>query len=65
VKARLIEVCESEAACVKNVEANFDTCFESSYNMGGRRASAKLKSDALVKCLNDKSAVPYFVAAKE
>lgn len=59
-KARLIEVCGGESACVQAVERNFDHCFDSSYSMGGRRTAAKFDLDELVKCLNDASGESYF-----
>jgi hypothetical protein len=65
VKGRLVALCETDAECVADVEKHFDACFDSSYKMGGRRSSSKLDTDALVKCVNTRSGVPYFVVDEE
>jgi hypothetical protein len=60
VKARLVSLCEADAECLADVEKHFDACFDASYKMGGRRSSSKLDAQALVKCVNSRSGVPYF-----
>jgi hypothetical protein len=65
VKARLVVLCEADAECQADVEKHYDACFESSYKLGGRRQSSKLDVDALVKCVNDRSGVPYFAVNPE
>jgi hypothetical protein len=65
VKARLVALCEADAECQAAVEAHYDACFDSSYKMGGRRQSSSLDVDALVRCVNSKSGVPYFAVDKE
>ena len=60
VKSRLEALCESDADCRADVEKHYDACFDSSYKMGGRRTSSKLDVDALVRCVNTRSGVPYF-----
>jgi len=59
VKARLLQLCGSDAECWVDVRRHYDACFESSYK-GGRRPSTSLDVDALVKCVNTRSGVPYF-----
>jgi len=65
VKARLVELCEGDVECKAAVDTHYDTCFGSSYKMGGRRTSSRLDLDALVKCVNEKSGEPYFAVSKE
>ena len=60
VKKRLVQLCEGDAPCLQTVEQHFDACFEQSYRMGGRRTSSTLKSEEMVKCLNEKGGVEYF-----
>ena len=65
VKARLVALCEVDAECRSDVEKHYDACFDASYKMGGRRQSSKLDVDALVRCVNTRSRVPYFAVDKE
>ena len=60
VRSRLEALCEGDADCRADVEKHYDACFDSSYKMGGRRQSSNLDVDALVKCVNARSGVPYF-----
>jgi len=62
VKSRLVALCEADAECKADVERHYEACFDSSYKMGGRRQSSNLDVDALVKCVNTRSGVPYFAA---
>lgn len=64
VKAHLVSLCESDSRCVKSVEDNFQACFDSAYKLGGRRQGARLETDQLVSCLNQRSGQPYFAAQK-
>jgi hypothetical protein len=59
-KARLVSLCEGDAACVSSVGRDFDACFESAYSMGGKRQGGKLGAENLVRCLNQKSGEQYF-----
>jgi hypothetical protein len=65
VKARLVQLCEGDSECQADVDKHYDACFDSSYKMGGRRQSSKLDVDALVKCVNARSGVPYFAVNQE
>ena len=65
VKARLVALCAADGECVADVEKHYDACFDSSYKMGGRRTSSKLDVDALVRCVNTRSGVPYFAVDQE
>jgi hypothetical protein len=65
VKARLVALCATDAECVADVQKHYDACFDSSYKMGGRRTSARLDVDALVRCVNTRSGVPYFAVYQE
>ena len=60
VKSRLVALCEADAECKADVERHYEACFDSSYKMGGRRQSSNLDVDALVRCVNARSGVPYF-----
>ena len=64
VKARLVELCDKDSACVTAVDRNFDACFEEAYKMGGRRSSSRLDSDKLVQCVNSRSGEEYFTSSK-
>ena len=65
VQARLIELCSGDAQCQAAVRANYDSCFESSYKMGGRHDASKLDSNALVACVNKKSGEEYFAVEEK
>jgi len=65
VKAELVKLCEGDAKCVAAVDTHFEGCFDGSYSMGGRRRSAKLNSDALVSCVNQRAGVEYFSVTKD
>jgi hypothetical protein len=65
VRARLVALCETDAECVADVDRHYEACFDASYTMGGRRQSSKLDVDALVRCVNTRSGVPYFAVDKE
>lgn len=65
VKARLVALCEADEQCVADVGRHYEACFDSSYKMGGRRTSSRLDVDALVRCVNTRSGVPYFAVDKE
>ena len=65
VKARLVELCEQDSACVAAVDQNFDACFEQAYKMGGRRKSSHLESERLVQCVNGRSGQAYFAVSKD
>lgn len=64
VKAHLVSLCEGEAKCVQSVEAHFETCFDSSYKIGGRRRASHLETGDLVQCLNGRAGQSYFASAK-
>jgi hypothetical protein len=65
VRARLVALCETDAECVADVDRHYEACFDASYKMGGRRQSSKLDVEALVRCVNTRSGVPYFAVDKE
>lgn len=65
VQARLIELCEGDAACQTAVRTHYDACFDSTYKMGGRRQSSQLDAKALVKCVNSKAGEEYFTVNEE
>jgi len=65
VRARLLALCDADTECAGDVQRHYDACFASSYEMGGRRRSSKLDVDALVRCVNSRSGVPYFAVEKE
>jgi hypothetical protein len=59
VKAKLVQLCESDAECLADVRKHYDGCFEASYK-GERVRPSRLDVDALVRCVNTRSGVPYF-----
>jgi hypothetical protein len=65
VKAQLVHLCADDSECQAAVERHYDACFDSSYKMGGQRQSSKLDVDALVRCVNTRSGVPYFALNQE
>lgn len=65
VKARLVEICEQDSACVTAVDRHLEACFEQAYKMGGRRRSSRLESEQLVQCINTRSGEPYFSVSKD
>ena len=65
VKARLVSLCSTDAECLADVRKHYDACFEAAYRAGGRRAASRVDVDALVKCVNARSGVPYFAVVEE
>lgn len=65
VQARLIELCEGDSACQTAVRTHYDSCFDTSYKMGGRRQSSKLDLNTLVKCVNSRAGEEYFSVDEE
>jgi len=63
VKARLVALCASDAECLADVQKHYDACFESAYGTGDRRS--RVDVDALVRCVNSRSGVPYFAVLQE
>jgi len=64
VMARLVSLCSTDAECVADVRRHYDACFEAVYKAGGGGAS-RLDVDALVRCVNTRSGVPYFAVYEE
>jgi hypothetical protein len=64
VKARLVSLCAADAECVADVGKHYDACFEAAYEAGGGGGS-RLDVDALVRCVNARSGVPYFAVYEE
>jgi len=65
VQGRLVQLCAGDTECVAAVGQHYEACFDASYKMGGRRTSSRLDLDALVRCVNTKSGVPYFAVDPE
>jgi hypothetical protein len=65
VQARLVELCEGDAACQTAVQKHYDACFDSAYKMGGRNQSSKLDLNTLVKCVNSRAGEEYFSVSEE
>ena len=63
VKTALVGVCADDAACVEAVNRHFDTCFNQSYDMGGRHRSASLDTSQLTSCINQQAGSEYFAYA--
>jgi hypothetical protein len=59
VKSRLVSLCAADAECVADVRKHYDACFEAAYEAEGG-AGSRLDVDALVRCVNTRSGVPYF-----
>ena len=60
IKAALLDVCEQESECLAAVESHFDTCFNESYDMGGRHRAASLDGSHLSECINRHAGSNYF-----
>jgi hypothetical protein len=65
VRGRLVQLCAEDAECLAAVGQHYEACFDASYKMGGRRTSSRLDQNALVRCVNTKSGVPYFAVGPE
>ncbi len=65
VQARLVELCEGDAACQGAVKAHYDACFDAAYKMGGRRQGSTLELATLVKCVNSRAGEEYFTVNEE
>ena len=60
VKQKLLDICQDDSRCVSAVDTHYDTCFESSYNLGGRRRSGRLNGEQLTNCINEQAGEAYF-----
>lgn len=65
VQARLVALCATDDECLADVRKYYDSCFEASYETGGRRTASMLDVDDLVRCVNTRSGVPYFAVYEE
>ncbi len=61
IKQSMLAVCANDHQCSKAVNDYFSDCFNSSYNMGGRRRAASLDSEKLAACVNQNANAEYFV----
>jgi hypothetical protein len=52
VKAQMLEFCRGTTQCEATLSENFDTCFNSHYDMGSKRRSGGLDQSAFVQCIN-------------
>jgi hypothetical protein len=52
IKTEMLEYCGGATQCETVLSKNFDTCFDSSYDMGSRRHSGGLDQAAFVQCIN-------------
>ena len=59
-RKEMIALCAEDPDCIEAVETHFDTCFDGSYDMGGRRRSAHLDVQKMVDCINRKAGTEYF-----
>ena len=64
VRARLVALCATDAECAADVRKHYDACFEAAYKAPGG-AGSRLDVDALVRCVNTRSGVPYFAVYEE
>ncbi len=55
VKNQMLTFCEGIAKCESMLTGHFDTCFDNSYNMDGRRHSGGLDHEAFIQCMNNMS----------
>lgn len=60
MKAGLIKSCAKDAACVAAVKKHFDTCFEQTYDLGGKHRAAGIKPEAFLGCFNAQAGVEHF-----
>jgi hypothetical protein len=58
MKARMITMCEGEAACLAAVEQHAAGCFDENYRMG--RRSQGVKMEEFVTCVNTRSGTQFF-----
>jgi hypothetical protein len=65
VKARLEGLCATDTECLAAVAQHYEACFDSANRAGGGRERPRLDVDALVRCVNDRSGVPYFFVSSE
>lgn len=65
VRARLVELCAGDASCGRAVEQHFESCFDASYKLGGRRQSSHLEAEQLVSCINSRSGKEHFTFDKD
>jgi hypothetical protein len=64
IKAQLVGACDQDQACLSSVNAHFDTCFNDSYSLGGRRRAGRLDGNKFATCLNQKAGKDYFSSEK-
>lgn len=65
VEQQLYSLCGEEQDCIAVVKEHFESCFSSSYDLGGRRRSGGIRTEKLVACINQKSGTAFFSAGEE
>jgi hypothetical protein len=65
IKANLTKECGDDKECLSAVEQHFDSCFESHYDLGGRRRSGGLKAEEFLQCFNEKAGAMVFSYEEE
>lgn len=60
VKKKLLAICAENSGCTAAVDKHFDSCFDSHYNLGGRRRSGRLDGTKFTHCINEKAGETYF-----
>jgi len=61
-KAEMLQQCGDDKPCVAAVEQHAEVCFKDNYKLGN---SSGLRTDAFVKCINDRSGGQFFVVVDE
>jgi hypothetical protein len=62
VKPSLLAICGNDNSCTNAVDTYFQSCFNSSYDLGGRHRSASFDAQQLASCINNNSGTEYFAA---
>ena len=63
IHAHFIEACSKDSACEEIVEANFDTCFETNYNIGVGKRKSTFDQKAFASCFKTESGENLFGTA--
>ena len=59
-REHLLNLCHQDSDCIEVIGAYYETCFDKTYSLGGRRRSGSLNSEKFIACLNEESGSEFF-----
>jgi hypothetical protein len=65
MRQKLVSLCEQDKECEGAIEDHFDTCFDETYDISGRRASGHVRMRDFLACFNAKVGTTVFAVNGE